>query len=207
MYQSPSGVPNKHTSPLTALTPLSHTTGLSTLRDFAVVGLIDMNGPFCQHGTTSLRFPASTINYPLSALEASMEILVHIAEPELRNSAMVLEAYSLHAVQRVPAASTAFPDRENGVLSASILVWDSAGLNASRAAEIEERAMGYGRGMRDGVVKGSGGGLHAYVNYAHGDESLEAMYGYEGWRVQWLRALKGEWDPENRFGWYAPVVG
>jgi hypothetical protein len=207
MYQSPSGVSDKHTSPLAALTPVSHTTGLSTLRDFAVVGLIDMNGPFCQHGTSSLRFPASTIKYSLPALEALMEILVHIAEPELRNSAVVLEAYSLHAVQRVPPHSTAFPDRENGVLMASIMVWDSAGLNASRAAEVEDRAMGYGREMRDVIVKGSGGELHAYVNYAHGDESLEAMYGYEGWRVERLRALKGEWDPENRFGWYAPIVG
>ena len=132
--------------------------------------------------------------------------LIQIEEPELRNSAMVLEAYSLHAVQNVPAASTAFPDRENGVLMASILVWDSAGLNASRAVEIEDRAMGYGREIRDAVVRGSGGPLSAYVNYAHGDESLEAMYGYESWRVRRLRALKEEWDPENRFGWYAPII-
>ena len=76
MYQSPSGVPTKHTSPFTDLTPISHTTGISTLRDFAIVGLIDMNGPFCQHGTSSLRFPASTVNYSLSALGASMNILI-----------------------------------------------------------------------------------------------------------------------------------
>jgi hypothetical protein len=206
MYQSPSGVPTKHTSLFTALTPLSHTTGISTLRDFAVIGLIDMDGPFCQHGTSSLRFPASTVNYSLAALETSMDILIGIEEPELRNSAMVLEAYSLHAVQAIPAHSTAFPDRENEVLMAAILVWNSAGLNASRAAVIEDRAMGYGRGVRDAVVEGSGRPVSAYVNYAHGDESLQAMYGYETWRLERLRALKGEWDPEGRFGWYAPIV-
>jgi hypothetical protein len=207
MYQSPSGVPDRYTAPLAALNPPSHTTGISTLRDFAVVGLLDMKGPFCQHGSTSLRFPISTVNYSLSALESAMTTLIQITEPELRNSAMILEAYSLHAVQRVPAHSTAFPDRENGILMASIMIWDSAGLNASRGKEIEDRAMGYGKEMRDVVVKASGGKLHAYVNYAHGDERLEAMYGYESWRLERLRALKGEWDTENRFGWYAPVVG
>jgi hypothetical protein len=207
MYQTPSGVPAKYASPYIALTPLSHKPGISTLRGFAAVGLIDMNGPFCQHGTSSLRFPVSTVNYSLSALETAMEILVRIEEPELRNSAMVLEAYSLHAVQRVPAASTAFPDRENGVLMASIMVWDSKGLNATRAAEVEGRATGYGKEIREAVVRGSRGELHAYVNYAHGDENLEALYGYEAWRLDRLRALKGQWDPENRFGWYAPIVG
>lgn len=207
MYQSPLGVPAKYSAPLTALNPPSHTIGISNLRDFAAVGMLDMNGPFCQHGTTSVRFPVSTANYSLSALESAMATLASIEEPELRNnSAMIFEAYSLHAVQRIPPPSTAFPDRENGVLMAAIMMWDSAGLNATREKEIEGRAVGYAKAMRDVVVRASGGKLHAYLNYAHGDEGLEAMYGHESWRVERLRALKGEWDPENRFGWYAPIV-
>jgi hypothetical protein len=59
--------------------------------------------------------------------------------------------------------------------------------------------------MRDAIVQGSGGKLYAYVNYANGEEGLEAMYGYEGWRLDRLRALKGEYDPLGRFSWYAPI--
>lgn len=47
--------------------------------------------------------------------------------------------------------------------------------------------------------------MHAYVNYAHGDESLEEMYGFEEWRVERLRGLKREWDPEGRFNFYTAV--
>lgn len=206
MYQTPSGVPTKYTNPLTALTPLSHTTGTSTLRDFAAVTLLDNNGPICQHGSTGLRFPVSTVNYSLAALETLITTFKNIVEPELSGSAMVIEAYSLHAVQKVPADSTAFPDRENGVLMAAVMMWDPKGLNATRGAEVEARATGYAKEMRDVVVRESEGPLHAYVNYAYGDESLEALYGYEGWRVERLRGLKGEWDPENKFGWYAPIV-
>lgn len=206
MYQSPAGVPIKYVEPLAALAPLSRTAGVSTLRDFAAVTLLDMDGPICQHGSTGLRFPVSTVNYSLAATKTVMNTFMQIKEPELSGSAMVLEAYSLHAVQQVPAVSTSFPDRENGVLMAAVMMWDSKGLNASRGAEVEARAVGYAKEMRDVVVRDSGGPLHAYVNYAFGDEGLEALYGYEGWRVERLRALKREWDPLNRFGWYAPIV-
>jgi hypothetical protein len=45
-----------------------------------------------------------------------------------------------------------------------------------------------------------------YVNYAFGDEPLEQMYGYEPWRVQRLRAAKEKYDPDNRFGFYNPII-
>lgn len=204
MYQSPSGVPSEHTKPFVSLSPLTHSTGISTLPDFAAVGMLDFDGPFCQHGTSSLRFPVSTVNYSIPAMEAAMNALANV-EPELSGSGMIFEAYSLHGVQKVPAASTAFPDRENGLLNAPIMLWNASGLDPARAAVIEERAAYHGKKMRDAVVHGSGGKLHAYVNYAHGDEGLQAMYGYEEWRVKRLRELKKAWDPLNRFGWYAPI--
>lgn len=46
----------------------------------------------------------------------------------------------------------------------------------------------------------------AYVNYASGRESLEAMYGYEPWRLERLRKLKAKYDPEGRFSYYNPIV-
>ena len=203
MYQSPSGVPNEHIKPFLALSPLVHTTGISTLPDFAAVAMLSMDGPYCVHGTSSLRFPVSTVNYTLSAMEDAMGALSQL-EPDLSGSGMIFEAYSLHAVQKVPAASTAFPDRENGLLIAAVMLWNPSGLSPAEATSVEERATHHGRKMRDAVVQGNEGRLHAYVNYANGDESLEAMYGYEGWRLDRLRELKGEYDPLGKFSWYAP---
>ncbi|KAI1378969.1 FAD binding domain-containing protein [Hypoxylon crocopeplum] len=45
-----------------------------------------------------------------------------------------------------------------------------------------------------------------YMNYAHGDEKLEALYGYEPWRLQRLRSLKKRYDPHGFFNFYNSVL-
>jgi len=47
--------------------------------------------------------------------------------------------------------------------------------------------------------------LHAYVNYAHGDESLQEVYGFESWRQNRLKDLKREYDPHGKFNFYMPI--
>lgn len=60
--------------------------------------------------------------------------------------------------------------------------------------------------MRKAVVEGSGSDkLHAYVNYATGEESLREVYGYEPWRQRKLKDLKKKYDPEGRFNFYVPI--
>lgn len=44
-----------------------------------------------------------------------------------------------------------------------------------------------------------------YVNYAHDDETRESIYGYEPWRLQRLRKLKGKYDPHGAFNGFHPV--
>jgi FAD/FMN-containing dehydrogenase len=74
-------------------------------------------------------------------------------------------------------------------------------------AEMDAQAEGFGSGVREMLLKGSGEDqLHAYVNYAHGDESLEEVYGHQAWRLEKLRQVKRQYDPENRFGFYSPIV-
>ena len=65
-----------------------------------------------------------------------------------------------------------------------------------------------GRSMRNYLLNGTedSGKLKAYVNYAHGDESLHSLYGWEEWRLEKLRKAKHEWDPQNKMRWYAPIV-
>jgi FAD/FMN-containing dehydrogenase len=61
--------------------------------------------------------------------------------------------------------------------------------------------------MRDILLEGSSRpNLHTYVNYAHGDESIQSMYGFDKWRYQNLLGLKKTYDPHGRFNAYAPIV-
>lgn len=46
-----------------------------------------------------------------------------------------------------------------------------------------------------------------YVNYGFGHEAEEELYGYETWRLERLRKLKRKYDPDGKFGFYAPIDG
>jgi len=47
--------------------------------------------------------------------------------------------------------------------------------------------------------------LHGYLNYAFGDERLQALYGYEPWRLERLMELKTKYDPCGKFDFYNPI--
>ncbi|GKT47127.1 FAD-linked oxidoreductase chyH [Colletotrichum spaethianum] len=54
------------------------------------------------------------------------------------------------------------------------------------------------------------GRLQQYVNYGNTTSTMrdppEALYGYDSWRLEKLRALKRRYDPENVFRWYQPLM-
>lgn len=55
-----------------------------------------------------------------------------------------------------------------------------------------------GRELRDDWIETSGySELAMYVNYAHGDETIEQKYSRD--KLPHLVALKKEWDPTNVF--------
>lgn len=39
-----------------------------------------------------------------------------------------------------------------------------------------------------------------------GKKSVESMYGHEPWRLQKLRALKAQYNLDNRFSYYNPII-
>lgn len=68
-------------------------------------------------------------------------------------------------------------------------------------------AIAAGKEMRKILLKSSASDeLHAYVNYAFGDEPLRALYGYEPWRTSRLKSLKRKYDPDGSFNYYAPII-
>lgn len=74
--------------------------------------------------------------------------------------------------------------------------------------QLEDLAYKYGNELRQILIDGSkvqdgSASYHSYVNYAYGGESLEDIYGKEN--LERLKKLKKEYDPENKFGFYAPI--
>lgn len=73
--------------------------------------------------------------------------------------------------------------------------------------KLDKVAEDFGRELRNILHRSTGTDeLYAYINYAIGDESLQSMYGYRGWRVAKLKTLKRQLDPLNKFKYYAPIV-
>ena len=119
--------------------------------------------------------------------------------PAFNNSLYVLESYSMPAVRTVSHDSTAYAHRDYQILASPLLNYEPDPALDAEAAEFGEK-------VRQMVLEGTDSPeLHAYINYAHGSESLEAIYGHEPWRLEKLRALKAEYDPEGKFGYYAPI--
>ena len=51
--------------------------------------------------------------------------------------------------------------------------------------------------------------LQQYVNYGNTtfvSDPVEALYGYEPWRLEKLRELKRRYDPARLFSWYQPFT-
>lgn len=72
--------------------------------------------------------------------------------------------------------------------------------------ELDDTAIGFGKDLRHILYEGSQREeLHTYVNYAYGDETKQNWYGYEERRQDRLSALKERYDPERKFGYYAPI--
>ena len=73
-------------------------------------------------------------------------------------------------------------------------------------ATLDPIAIQAGKSLRKIIFEGEESlEFHAYVNYAHGGETLQETYGYEDWRQEKLRQLKSPYDPKGRFGFYAPI--
>ncbi|KAB8237519.1 hypothetical protein ETB97_012941 [Aspergillus alliaceus] len=146
------------------------------------------------------RFPINLKSYNLEAQRAAFEVYAEetLAHPALEHSSIMLEGYSSQAVKAVDEASTAYPHRDDTLLISPVIIFENA---ADRGM-----AEAFGNRIRDIFYEGSGEEeKHVYVNYAAGDEPLETMYGYEPWRQSKLSELKRKYDPNDRFGYYAPI--
>ncbi|KAH7304875.1 putative FAD-dependent oxygenase [Rhexocercosporidium sp. MPI-PUGE-AT-0058] len=159
------------------------------------------DGLACGYGSVSLRFPIGAKKYDIKTQRAVYDKFAQVTTeiPALNGSVFLFEGYSTQGVKAVSEKSTAFPHRLDNLLIAPVMVYEPN-------KTLDPIAIQAGKDIRNMIYDGEGRSeFHAYVNYAHGDESLQEMYGYEEWRVEKLRHLKSLYDSEGRFNFYAPI--
>ncbi|KAK4233777.1 hypothetical protein C8A03DRAFT_47748 [Achaetomium macrosporum] len=203
IYDGPAGPAREYAAPFHAIGPLSAQAGEATYHELAVLTFQDADGLGCAYGATSLRFPTVLKSYNPAALRKVYDdfdaTLQQVAE--LAGTIWLIEGHAVQAVQAVNPDSTAFPHRSESVLISPFI-------NYKPNPALDEVAQALGRRTRQYLLDGSDDPtkLRAYVNYAHGDEPFGAVYGWETWRLEKLRELKKEYDPENRMRYYVPIL-
>jgi hypothetical protein len=116
----------------------------------------------------------------------------YLEYPDGQGSSIELETFSPAAVELVAADATSYPWRDTKGYAGISFSWNST--------KTEKAGDALALQVRSDLVETSGyDGLAVYVSYAHGDESLEEMWGIN---VPRLKKLKSKWDPDNVFRFF-----
>ncbi|KAI4141972.1 MAG: hypothetical protein L6R39_005126 [Caloplaca ligustica] len=124
------------------------------------------------------------------------EFVEFTANPGTENSVILMEAYSLGKGRSLPDDSSAFPFRQV-TFNAAAIPWYSD-------PKLDPIADAYGKKVRG--IWWANDDLSpnvSYINFAHGDEDLEVVYGSH---VKRLQALKKTFDPQNVFDQWFPLT-
>lgn len=194
----------QYTTPFHALEPLDIRPDNGTYHDLGGwVGIALDNFPCQKIGLNNPRFPIYTKSYDPATMRRVYDRYKEatLSEPAFFDSLFMFEGYSNAGVRAIDADSTAFAYRDDNLLFAPLISYMSTG------PELDAKAGALGNELRQILHEGTGREeLHAYVNYAFGDEKPENWYGNEQWRKEKLLALKTKYDPEGKFSFYAPVA-
>ncbi|KXJ85290.1 hypothetical protein Micbo1qcDRAFT_56175 [Microdochium bolleyi] len=165
------------------------------------IGGLGIDGPLCRKNVNLLALANSVSRWDPAGMRAGFTEFTKLTRnPTFNASIWLLESYGRRGVQQIPVESAAVPaeERERHILHSPILWWDGA--DAADRKEVEAWAERYQK-----AVASPNEEPHFYVNYARGGEAVPLVYGTDGSRLERLRRLKREWDPDNRFGFYNPI--
>ncbi|KAK9786199.1 putative FAD-binding PCMH-type domain-containing protein [Seiridium cardinale] len=200
-YRGTSVVPARYTAPLLAIGPATTSENVTDYPGLALIDGTNMDNVVCQQdGAANMMFPISVKLYNIQAQRTTFDAFnAFTADSMFSNSAVLFEAYSTQAVKCVKSESSAFPHRADNVLITPVVSY-------AVSKTLGDKSIAFGSGLRQALhTADRSTELHAYVNYAHGVETLQEVYGFEAWRLARLRTLKEKYDPRNRFGFYAPI--
>ena len=113
----------------------------------------------------------------------------------------MFEGYSTEGVRKVDASSAAFAFRDDNILCSPLVSFGHPD-----DPTLISKAKNLGQELRHILLKGTGSTeLHAYVNYAYGNETPRELYGSEDWRQSKLQELKNQYDPRGEFSFFCPI--
>ena len=127
------------------------------------------------------------------------------ARPILVNSTVFLEIFAQQGVDAHPDDFSAFPHR--GEFSTQLAI-EMAYYDSQVNSTVAQDADAWAAGWRDRISRPEVSGydqILQYQNYAHGDEPISAVYGYDQWRHERLTNLKQAYDPQGHFNGYHAV--
>ncbi|KAJ4377065.1 hypothetical protein N0V86_006506 [Didymella sp. IMI 355093] len=177
-----------------SLYDLGPETESSALTPYA--GWNDANIGFCERGGRKPAFSTTITHMNPHTWPRIWELYTEF-QAKGPNSAVLIERYNLTHAQSLPEDRVSFNPalREGAFAQAIVIPWYSD-------AALDDEAVEFGRKVRDIWSDENDATRNpTYVNFAHGDESLEAIYGESLTR---LKMLKRKWDPKGVFGqWFA----
>ncbi|KAH7115005.1 hypothetical protein B0J11DRAFT_444774 [Dendryphion nanum] len=202
IYNGPESEAKKYITPFNDLKPLFASSLVAPHTALPAITGNDMNSEICQNGLNRLKFPVGLQTFDVPTLGKIFDTYSNFtaATPALNGTILLFEGYSNQAVMAVDETTTAFPHRRDKIIATPVISFKPD-------VSLNEKAIQFGTSVRAMLQSGSKQReLHAYVNYAHGDEELTSLFGYDVWRRTKLRALKKKYDVNNRFNWYAPIT-
>ena len=191
-------IPTEYINPLTALKPISVVKRRFDLLSINTNSGASYSGPACAEGAGRQLAPVDLESYNLPNLRRVMDIFSTFPAA-LRNSSVMLEGFATNRVHEIRASSTAYAHRSSQLLVSPFFTYPGNDATAHKTV------LEFAGQIRAAFLNGTGLKLQAYVNYASGDESQEAIFGYEPWRLRRLRKLKKKYDPFGRFNFYGPI--
>lgn len=190
--------------PFEDLKPVTSESGVEDYTQIAaLLGSSNSDLPCQKANLGNMRFPLDLDTYNIESQREVYELFAKVTKetPAFGSSLFLFEGFSTQGVKAIDSKSTAYPFRANNLLVSPVIAYLRGG------PAMDKKAAEFGEAMRQILHRGSGREeMHAYVNYAYGDESFENWYGYEGWRQKKLRDVKAKYDPHGRFSFYAPIA-
>ncbi|KAH6638607.1 hypothetical protein BKA67DRAFT_542711 [Truncatella angustata] len=153
----------------------------------------------CQPNLARDLYSLNIKNYSASTYDATFAKMdrFYARHPDARDAVVQIEFFPNQAMAAVPLDSTAFSWRDSTGYVNFIRYGHGANATA-RDDAIAKAEIALGLEIRDDLAATSGyPELTVFVNYAHGDERQERIYGKE--KLPRLAALKKKWDPHQIF--------
>ncbi|KAI1339166.1 FAD binding domain-containing protein [Xylariaceae sp. FL0016] len=182
-------------APLYALSPLTESSAVTSYTDWNAA-----NDGFCARGGRKPAYSTTINSMQADTWPDIWDFYTSFQKKEgAQNSAVLIERYNLTKAQSAPEGSAAMQEalRREAFAQAIVIPWyeDEA---------FDSEADIFAQNVRDiWSFSENATANPTYINFAHGDETLEAIYGSS---LTKLKALKHEWDPMGAFGQWFDIV-